>query len=405
MTNFRPKVISYYFIVPNPKKIHSFAQNKLNMYKIRSKTNQIVIKAITLFWIVCCQHLPVIAQNDTLRLIFTGDIMGHTPQIKSAEKAKGVYDYKSCFQFVKPQLSAADLAIGNLEVTLPGKPPYTGYPMFRSPNALSTALKDAGFDVMVTANNHSNDSHGAGVTNTIETLRTEGFWQTGTFKNQKERDVFYPLMLYKDKFKLAVLNYTYGTNGIPTEMPTIVNLLDTVQMAIDFAEARARKPHFIIAVVHWGLEYQLTENADQRAMARFMMRNGVDMIIGMHPHVVQPVKMENYQGKEVLVAYSLGNYISNQQQPNTDGGIMVETELILKKGATKAVLGNYGYIPVWRYIHKVGAQPSYFVIPTALADQMNELFPAMPQTAVAKMEAFAMALRKRLGPAMEWTKK
>jgi poly-gamma-glutamate capsule biosynthesis protein CapA/YwtB (metallophosphatase superfamily) len=364
-----------------------------------------VIKTITLFGIFCCLDLPVIAQNDTLRLIFTGDIMGHTPQIKSAEKAKGVYDYKSCFQFVKPQLSAADLAIGNLEVTLPGKPPYTGYPMFRSPNALSAALKDAGFDVMVTANNHSNDSHGAGVTNTIETLRTEGFWQTGTFKNQKERDVFYPLMLYKDNFKLALLNYTYGTNGIPTEMPTIVNLLDTVQMAVDFAEARARKPHFIIAVVHWGLEYQLTENADQRAMARFMMRNGADMIIGMHPHVVQPVKMENYRGKEVLVAYSLGNYISNQQQPNTDGGIMVETELILKKGAAKAVLGNYGYIPVWRYIHKEGAQPSYFVIPTALADQMNELFPAMPQTAVAKMEAFATALRKRLGPSMEWTKK
>jgi hypothetical protein len=84
---------------------------------------------------------------------------------------------------------------------------------------------------------------------------------------------------------------------------------------------------------------------------------------------------------------------------------MVETELILKKGAAKAVLGDYGYIPVWRYIHKEAGQSSYYVIPTALADQMNELFPAMPQTAVAKMEAFATALRKRLGASMEWTKK
>ena len=365
--------------------------------------NYILKPAILLY--CSCLALAAQAQNDTLRLIFTGDIMGHTPQIKSAETSAGKYDYTPCFKFVKKPLSAADIAIGNLELTLPGKPPYTGYPMFRSPNALSSALKDAGIDVMVTANNHSNDSRALGVTNTIEQLRTDGFWQTGTFKSKKERDIFYPLMLYKDNFKLALLNYTYGTNGVPTEAPTIVNLLDTVQMAADFAEARARKPHFIIAVVHWGLEYQLTENAEQRAMARFMMRQGVDMIIGMHPHVVQPIKMEQYNGKQVLVAYSLGNFISNQQQPNTDGGIMVQTELILKKGATKATLGNYGYIPVWRYIHKGAKKTTYYAIPTALADEMDKLLPEMPQTAVAKMEAFATALRKRLGANMEWTKK
>lgn len=354
------------------------------------------------FWAVLCR---VQAQSDTLRLIFTGDIMGHTPQIKSAEVSPGKYDYTPCFQFVKKTLSDADLAVGNLELTLPGKSPYTGYPMFRSPDALATALKDAGIDVMVTANNHSNDSRALGVTNTIETLRTEGFWQTGTFKNKKERDVFYPLMVYKDNFKLAFLNYTYGTNGVPTEAPTIVNLLDTVQMATDFAEARARKPHFIIAVVHWGLEYQLTENAEQRALARFMMREGADMIIGMHPHVVQPLKMESYKGKKVLVAYSLGNFISNQQQPNTDGGIMVQTELILKKGAAKATLGDYGYIPVWRYIHKGSKKTGYYAIPTYLADEMSTLFPEMPEVAVAKMKAFATALRKRLGADAEWTKK
>jgi hypothetical protein len=104
------------------------------------------------------------AQTDTLRLIFAGDIMGHTPQISSAEKIKNKeYDYTPCFQYVKPLLEQADIAIGNLELTLPGKPPYTGYPMFRSPDALAKALKEAGFDLLVTANNHSNDSRGAGV--------------------------------------------------------------------------------------------------------------------------------------------------------------------------------------------------------------------------------------------------
>ncbi len=363
------------------------------------------IKNIYTTVIALCLTCTVQAQTDTLRLIFTGDIMGHGAQVKSAEVSPGKYDYTPCFQFVKPYLSAADLAVGNLELTLPGKPPYTGYPMFRSPNALSTALKDAGIDVMVTANNHSNDSRAHGVTNTIEVLRTDGFWQTGTFKSQKERDIFYPMMLYQGDFKIALLNYTYGTNGIPTEAPTIVNLLDTVQMAADFAEARARKPHYIIAVVHWGLEYQLTENADQRKMAQFMMRNGVDMIIGMHPHVVQPIKMENYKGKQVLVAYSLGNFISNQQQPHTDGGIMVQTELVLKKGAEKATMSDYGYIPVWRYIHKGAKKNAYYAIPTELADQMATLLPEMPASALEKMNAFATALRKRLGPSLEWTKK
>lgn len=358
-------------------------------------------KTIYQFLLLAVVHLTgalqAFAQNDTLRLLFTGDIMGHTPQIKSAEVAPGKYDYTPCFRYVEPLISAADLAIGNLELTLPGKAPYTGYPMFRSPDALAVALKEAGFDVLVTANNHSNDSRGMGVTNTIETVRKMGFLQTGTFKNQKDRDLFYPLIMYKDDFKIALLNYTYGTNGVATEAPTIVNLIDTTQIAIDLAEAKARKPHFTIAVMHWGLEYQLTENAEQRALARFMIRNGVDMIIGMHPHVVQPVKMERVGGREVLVAYSLGNFISNQQQANTDGGIMMEVELIRKKGATTASLSNYQYIPVWRYIHKDGSgKATYFALPENFLERAEQLFPEMPEAAKAKMRTFLAGLRKRI---------
>jgi poly-gamma-glutamate synthesis protein (capsule biosynthesis protein) len=182
-------------------------------------------------------------QTDTLHLIFAGDIMGHSPQIISAERVKNKeYNYNPCFEYVKPFLERADLAIGNLELTLPGKPPYTGYPMFRSPDALATALKSAGFDILVTANNHANDSRGLGVHNTVQTVRDLGFLQTGTFKDQRDRDANYPLMVYKKGFKLALLNYTFSTNGIPTEAPTIVNLIDTVQIKADLQEARARKP-------------------------------------------------------------------------------------------------------------------------------------------------------------------
>jgi poly-gamma-glutamate synthesis protein (capsule biosynthesis protein) len=346
-------------------------------------------------------HSPLFSQTDTLRLVFAGDIMGHAPQIASA-KVGAQYDYAPCFKYVKPILERADIAIGNLELTLPGKPPYTGYPMFRSPDALADALKNAGFDLLVTANNHSNDAHGLGVSNTIEALRQRAFLQTGTFKNQRDRDALYPLMLYKNGFKIALLNYTYDTNGVPTEAPTIVNLIDTVQIARDLAEARARKPHFVIVVMHWGLEYQLTENAVQRAQARFLIRNGADMVIGSHPHVVQPIRTErvempNGAVKEALVVYSLGNFISNQQQPNTDGGILFQVDLLKRKGSPEVRLGEHGMIPVWRYIHKTEAgKTTFYALPTANFERDPDLLPGMPLSAQNAMLKFAENLRNRL---------
>ncbi len=344
-----------------------------------------------------------------MRLVFAGDIMGHTPQIKSAELEKNKrFNYEPCFRYVKPILEEADLAIGNLELTLPGKPPYSGYPMFRSPDELADALKDAGFDIMVTANNHSNDSRGMGVTNTLQTLRDKGFMQTGTFKNQRDRDAFYPLMVYKNGFKLAILNYTYGTNGVPTEAPTIVNLLDTAQIRADLKEAVARKPHFIIVITHWGLEYQLKENDEQRSLAKFLIRNGADMIIGSHPHVVQPIKTERVKmpdgtTKEAIVAYSLGNFISNQQQPNTDGGIMFQVDLLKTKGSTEVRIGNSGYIPIWRYIHKSKeGKSTYYALPIALLEENPDLFKGgLSAVAKAAMAKYVANLRKRM-ESEEW---
>lgn len=347
-------------------------------------------------------HYPLFAQTDTLRLIFAGDIMGHAPQISSAKTPDGGYDYKPCFQYVKPILERADIAIGNLELTLPGQGPYTGYPMFRSPDELAKGLKYAGFDLLVTANNHSNDAHAPGVTNTIETLRREGILQTGTFKNQRERDALYPLMIYKNGFKIALLNYTYDTNGVPTKEPTVVNLIDKSLMAADLAEARARKPHFIIVVMHWGLEYQLTENAEQRALAKFLIENGADMIIGSHPHVVQPIRMERATmpdgtEKEALVVYSLGNFISNQQKPDTDGGILFQVDLLKQQGSPKVWLGENGMIPVWRYIHKYpNGKTTFLALPVSNLEQDPDLVPNMPLTSQNAMLKFAEALRKRV---------
>lgn len=344
------------------------------------------------------------AQTDTLRLLFAGDIMGHAPQIKSAEVVPGKkWDYTPCFQYIKPLIERADLAIGNLELTLPGKPPYTGYPMFRSPDALASALKDAGFDLLVTANNHSNDAYGPGVAHTVQTLKNLGFQQTGTFADARDRSLRYPLIIHKNNFKLAFLNYTYDTNGLPTQAPTIVNLIDTVQMAEDLREARARKPHYIIVVMHWGIEYQLKENPEQRRLARFLIRNGADMVIGAHPHVVQPLRFEKVampdgNAKEVMVVYSLGNFISNQRQPNTDGGILFQVDLLKNKGSAQVRLGRYGMIPVWRYIQKLPVgKPGYFAVPVAKAERNPEWVKGMSAADRTQMLAFAESLRRRIG--------
>lgn len=311
----------------------------------------------------------------TLKLIFVGDIMGHGSQIRSAEVvADSLYDYSPNFEYVAPILREADLAVGNLELTLPGKGPYTGYPRFRSPDDLALGLRHAGFDLLVTANNHSNDGNKSGLINTIQTLREYYFYQTGTFPDSSARSAFYPLLVYKGVFKLAFLNYTYGTNGLPTRAPTIVNLIDEEQIRKDLQEARALDPDYIIVVMHWGHEYQLNENQDQRDLAEKILRWGGDLIIGSHPHVVQPLKFHEvtrpdssrYRG---LVAYSLGNFVSGQRRKLTDLGLMVEVELEKNLDSGQVRLSDHDYIPVYRHIESQGKKKVYRVLPVSALEE------------------------------------
>ncbi len=338
-----------------------------------------------------------------LNLLFVGDIMGHGPQIKSAEIGKdNNYDYLPCFKYVRPIIEEADLAIGNLELTLPGKPPYQGYPQFRSPDELAYALRLSGFDMMVTSNNHSNDAGALGVINTISTLKGYGFYQTGTFKNKEEKELFYPLIVYKNGFKLAFLNYTYGTNGLSTKEPTFVNLIDTTLIKKDLELAQQLKPDAIIVIMHWGLEYKLLESSDQKMLSNKIIDWGADLIVGSHPHVVQPIKQQSVLQKDstlkkVVVAYSLGNFISNQTKPNTDGGIMFETELVKNLKTGKVTLGKNHYIPVWRYIHKDSKRKStYHIIPVSAFEADESNFLEMTEKDKKAMKNFALKTRNHL---------
>lgn len=344
--------------------------------------------------------LSLSGQSSRLNLLFAGDIMGHDSQIKAAEVEKDkLYDYIDCFEWVAPVVRRADLAVANLELTLPGSPPYKGYPQFRSPDELALALRDAGFDLLVTANNHSNDAGRSGLINTIGTLETYGFHQTGTFRNQEDREAFYPLIVYKNGFKLAFLNYTYGTNGLPDRSPTVVNRIDLKQMEKDMETARSLRPDFIIAVMHWGKEYQREEDQEQRFVARHLIQWGADLIVGSHPHVAQPIKWEDKPGtgQQVLVAYSLGNFVSGQTKPHTDGGIMLEVELVKEEATEQTYIDNYHFLPVWRHIqrHADGSR-TYRVLPVAPLESDLEAIPFLTPSDRSAMMKYTESTRLHL---------
>ncbi len=301
--------------------------------------------------------------SQTLSLVFLGDVMGHGTQIKSAyDEQSDTYTYDGCFKYVSNIFEDADIAIANLEVTLAG-PPFKGYPQFSSPDALAIAMQEAGIDMMVTANNHCVDRRKQGLERTIDVLDSLGIPHTGTFKNQADRIKNNPLLIRENGIKVALLNYTYGTNGIPVSSPNVVNFLDEKVIVADIANAKKLNPDKIIAFVHWGLEYQTLPNAEQEKFNRLFKSQGVDIVIGSHPHVLQPIKYE----EDHFVVYSLGNFISNQRTAPRDGGVIVRIELSKENGKTE--LSDAGYYLTWVHTPVINGKKEFMVLPVTPFEQ------------------------------------
>ncbi len=315
--------------------------------------------------------LPLSAQQK-LSLLFVGDAMQHSPQITSAKTATG-YDYKDCFKYIKNEIESADIAVVNLETTHAGKP-YNGYPTFSAPDEFSADLKDTGFDVFLLANNHCADQGKKGIERTLEVLDTLKVKHTGTFKDIDQRNLFYPLIIIKNGFKLALINYTYDTNGMPVYKPNIVNEIDDKTILQDIEEAKRFNPDMIIACMHWGNEYQRLPSNEQKRLANLMIDNGVKLIIGSHPHVIEPMEApKNNNGKiENVVVYSLGNFISNQKDRYTDSGAMVKIELEKDTINNTVNITDCKYSLVWRYKYTENGKLNYTLIPASINDNNPE---------------------------------
>lgn len=314
------------------------------------------------------------AQDTTrISLLFLGDVMQHDSQIKAAyDLYAKQYDYTSCFQFVKPYIASADLAIGNLEVTLAG-PPYKGYPQFSAPDQLALTLKDAGMDVLVTANNHCLDRGRKGLERTILMLDSLDIIHTGTFRDTVERMNDYPMLFEKNGFSFALLNYTYGTNGIPVTKPNVVNTIDTAVIRKDIVKAKKTSPDAIIVFMHWGQEYQSLPNKWQKDVTEFCFRLGVKLVIGAHPHVLQP--MEWRKESDQLIVYSLGNFVSGQRDRYKNGGAMLKVDLmkVVQDSVAETRIDSAGYILEWVY-RTPDAKKDYYVLPVPSFEQDSTYF-------------------------------
>lgn len=302
-----------------------------------------------------------------ITLLFAGDLMQHITQINAARIDGDKYDYTDCFALVRPLIEEADIAIGNFEVTLGGKP-YRGYPCFSAPDEYVLAIRDAGFDVLLTANNHCLDSGRKGLERTIRMLDSLRIPHCGTYATPEARQKEYPLLIEKKGFRLALLNYTYGTNGLVVKEPNVVNYIDTAIIARDIVAAQAMQPDAIICCIHWGQEYQTRQNREQEQLADWLLAHGVTHIIGSHPHVVQPIEVRGTEetGRH-LVVYSLGNYLSNMMKKNCDGGLMVTLELE-KDSVTRMKDASYQLVWVSRPI--VSHKKVHRLIPTSYPDSL-----------------------------------
>lgn len=308
---------------------------------------------------------PEPKEDITVKLAATGDIMFHPSQIEGAyDKSADTYDFKNSFKMVKKIFDAADISIANFEGTTAGNEVYAyqGYPLFNAPDEVLDAIKYAGIDVLSTVNNHSLDTRKAGIIRTLEQIQKRGMDTVGTYASKPETRV---LMKEVKGIKIAFIAYTEMVNGLesllsPADLDAMVNVADDTKIKEDIKYAKENNADVIIAFMHWGDEYSRTQAPRQEKMADMMFTEGVDIILGSHPHVIQPSKNLKYDGKDKFVIYSMGNFISNQRletlSPSgianaqyTEDGIIVNIS-IEKKGETGEVsIKGIEYIPLWVY--------------------------------------------------------
>ena len=327
-------------------------------------------------------------------ILAAGDVMVHSPQLKAQyDSSTKTYNFDNNFKYVKKYIEKADYSLANLETTLAGNDvyPYSSYPMFNSPDELADSLKNAGFDLLSTINNHSYDKSDLGVSRTLKTLKEKGFDTVGTRENESDDDY---LIKEINNIKVGFTSYSYGDikdgtkylNGIKVskesgdkmnvfDASNVDNAFDTISTTLD----KMKDTDIQVAILHWGVEYTRDEIDFQNKLAQKLCDAGVDIIIGSHPHVVEPVEtIKSTDGKnECVVVYSLGNYISNQRRETvgaySEDGLMVNFDITKKSNEDKATVKKVTCIPTWVNKYNNGVKDVYEIIPIEDKDNLDSM--------------------------------
>jgi len=307
---------------------------------------------------------PELPEPIVSTLAVCGDVMSHMPLTNDVyDNVRGVYDYGRVLAGAEPYISSADYAVANFETTMAGGPHYSGFPFFNSPDGLAQSLKDAGFDLMLTANNHCMDKGFSGLQRTLDVMDEVGLAHVGTYRSQEEQESGI-YVADVGGISVAFLGFTYGTNGLPLPdgAPYAINVFNTdylttlanpdwEMLAVQMEKAQALQTDLIAVMIHWGVEYQTSANSYQQEMANFLIENGADLVLGGHSHVPQPmekriVAAEDGTEHTGFVSYSLGNFISTQNDPLTDTTAVLTVELTKDLVTEETEVTDWWYQPM-----------------------------------------------------------
>lgn len=334
-----------------------------------------------------------IEKVSTATIASTGDLLMHLPVINAGKSGDGTYDFTRMFQYIAPYVQKADYAVANLETTLYGErngKEFSGYPAFNCPDEIVDGAKDAGFDMLLTANNHSNDTGFDGITRTLEVIDERGMDRLGIVRDVSEKKYAVKEI---NGIRVGMICYTYETddnpgsvalNGIPLNATAaqMTNTfaygeLDTfyTNLTQQLADMKADGAEATVLYIHWGDEYQMSANRYQKTIAQKLCDLGVDVIIGGHPHVVQPMELltSTDGGHKTVCLYSMGNAVSNQRRGNsaqfpqqgyTEDGVLFSVTFAKYSDGT-VLLESVDVLPLWvnMYVSATTGKNVYEILP------------------------------------------
>ena len=346
------------------------------------------------------------SETSTATLSAVGDIMIYDTQLEDAKETDGTYNFLPSLAPVSTLLTASDVTVGNFEATFAGAP-YSGYPAFSAPEALATTLAGLGFDILQTANTYSIQNGLSGLTGTINTIRNEGMSSLGTYLSADDKAQNQVVVKEVNGIKLAFVGFTKGVNNMTlpegsdycvdllyTDYYTTYNTINRTGIQAALAAAKATEPDAIIAMVHWGSEYESVASASQEDVADLLFEGGVDVILGSHSHIVGPMEKRTVtvdgEEKEVFVAYSLGNFLSAMErdnQPQVKESVILNLEFTKDIGTGKTTISNIDYVPLYIFDNGEDAVNRYEVrnVYDVLADSPDDTTKALMDSTISHL--------------------